>query len=236
MRMKNKYILIALVLVALLGVGGVIQWSRHKNNLMQAASSAALPDANAAVATLDSGKTTITRGQLDTQIQGLANNPQIQIPKKTDTDARAKFERLVLDQMIGGILLFDEAQRQGFTTDDAAIDKEFASITAQYKTADELDKALTAANVTKDALRENIRRNLIINQYYDKITKEHPVTASAEEIKAFYDTQVVPQDPKIVFKDVESKIKTQIEQQKTQEVLKGIVEGLRQSADVKVLI
>lgn len=234
--MKNKYIAIALVVVAIAGVGGLIWFTGSGNDLVQSTSTNITPDASAVVATLNGGETTITRGELDAQIQALAKNPQVQVPDASQAEARANFERLVLDNMIGSILLFDEAKRQGFTADDAAVDSELATITAQYESAAVFEAALTTAKLSRESLRENIRRQLITNQHYAKITAEHPVTVRAEEIRVFYDTQVVPQDAKIVFEDVEDKIKTQIEQQKMQDILTGIINELRQSADVKVLI
>jgi FKBP-type peptidyl-prolyl cis-trans isomerase (trigger factor) len=234
--MKNKYIAVALVVVTLIGVGGIIWWSGKGQSLLESAGTSATQDAAAIVATIHGGETTVTRAQLDAQIQDLAKNPQIQVPPASETETRGKFENLVLDQLIGGMLLFEEAQKQGFTADDAAVDAELATITAQYKTPEEFEKALTDANLTKDALRENIRHNLITNQYYDKIIAEHPVTVSEEQIRAFYDAEVAPKNATLVFDDIKNQIKTQLEQEKTQEVLKGVIDGLRQSADVKVLI
>lgn len=234
--MTNKYITIALVVVVLAGAGSVVWFTKGRTNPTQPASSVMAPDANAAVATLHGGATTITRAQLDTKIDQLSKNPQIKVPNASDTGARTTFEHAVLDQMIGEMLVFDEAQKEGFTTDDVAIDKQLGTITAQYASTTAFEAALIEAKLSKESLRENIRHALISNQYYEKIAKEHPVTVSEEEIKASYDQSTASQNPKPPFKEVTGQIKAQIEQQKLQEVLKGIIDGLRQAADVKVLI
>lgn len=234
--MKNTYITIALVAVALLSARGLIWFVGvgSGDGLAGSEANTATPDASAVVATIGGGETKITRGELDTQVQGLAQNPQVQVPP--EGEERAAFERLVLDQMIGGVLLYKEAKTQGFTADVAAIDAEVAAITSNYESAAAFEAALTTAKVSKEDLRENIARQLITKQYYDKVAAEHRINATTEEIRAFYDTQIVPQNAEVVFENVEKDIKTHLEDQKTQEVLAGIVDELRKTADVQVLI
>ncbi len=232
--MKNKYLASVLIIVALVGIAGAVWWS--KSNVTEPTGNNSVAHAEDPVATLHGGATIITRGELDAQIQELSQNPQIQVPDAADTEGRTAFERLVLDQMIGGILLFNEAEKQGFTADDTLVETELSSITAQYETAAAFEAELAKAKLSRETLRENIRRALITNQYYAKITTEHPVTVTDEEIRAFYDTAVAPQDETSVFENVEADIKTHLEQQKMQEILTGIVAELQQSADVQILL
>ena len=233
--MKNKYITIAVVLV-LVGVGAFIRFTKKGNSLIHPTTQGQTQDASAVVATIRGGQISISRAQLDVQIQQSAQNPQVKVPDASQGEARSAFEKAVLDQMVKSALFLDEAQRQGFTVDDTAVEAELAKITASYQDAAAFDAALASAQLTKDMLRENIKRQLVTKQYYSKIVAEHPVKVTAEEIKGFYDTQVVPQDPKAVFEKIKDQIKTQLEQQKVQEVVKGIVDELYKSADVKVLI
>ena len=238
--MKNTYVTIALVLVGFAAAGGLIWFVGAGHSLKPQAKDTAqqstTQDATAVVATLHGGTDTITRGQLDTQIQELSQNPQIHIPDPSDKEARAKFDRLALDQLIGSILFFNEAVKQGFVTDDKAIDAELATITAKYQNVAAFEAARDAAKLTQETLRENVRHRLITNQYYAKIAAEHPVTVTDEEVKQFFDTQVAPQNQKAIFTDVKNDIKTHLEQQKMQEVIVGIIDELYKSADVQVLI
>lgn len=234
--MKNKYIIVALALIVLVGAGGLVWFIRGGHLFIKPTASSATPDAAAVVATFHDGATKITRGELDTQVQTLAKNPQIQVPDASKVEERKTFERLVIEQMIKDTLLFDEAKKQELTADDAAVDKELATITARYKDVAAFEAALVAAQLNKETLRENIRHQLIINQYYNGIAATHNVTVTPVEVKAFYDTQVVPTQPKLAFADVEKEIQTRLEQQKTQGIVTGILDELYKSANVQILI
>ena len=229
----------ALVVAGLLGAGGLIWLTGTGKNLLQSVHTDTAQDVSAIVASIHGGQTTITRGQLDEQIHALAQNPQIQVPDASQKEERTKFEHLVVDQMVRDRILFDEAQKQGFTADDTAIDAQLTTITEQYKDTAAFEQALAAAQLDRDALRENIRHQLVVDQYYKKITAEQTIAPTPEEIRAFYDQQIVPQQTAsttIAFETVADQIKTHLEQQKTQEVINGIVDGLYASAEVTILI
>ncbi|MBI4086422.1 SurA N-terminal domain-containing protein [Candidatus Kaiserbacteria bacterium] len=232
--MKNSYITIALVIVALAGAGGVIWYFKGADPLATQTQEGVSQSADTVVATIRGGETKITRGELDVQIEQLAQNPQIQVPK--EGDERIAFERLVLDQMVGNILFFEEAKRQGFTADDAAVSAELSKITGQYADTAAFEAALLGAKLDKESLKTNIARQLITNQYRNKIAAEHPSTTTPEEIKAFYDAQITPQNPDTALEAVTQDIQTYLEQQKVEEVITGIIADLRASADVKILI
>ena len=236
--MKNKYITIALVVVVLAGAGGLIWFTEGGNTLITKLTQSAsrTQGADTVVATFTGGSAHITRAELDAKIQELAKNPQISVPDASKGEERTKFERLVIEQMIKDGFLIDEAQKQGLTADDAAVDAELATITAQYKDTAAFEAALVTAQLSKETLRENIRRQLIINQYYKSVAVAHNVTVTPEEVKTFYDTQVVPTQPKLAFADVEKEIQTRLEQQKTQEIVTGILDELYKSANVQILI
>src|SRR3989338_11077333 len=176
--MKNTYMIGGLVVAGLIGAGGLIWFTGSGNALLQSNKNDTTRNAAAAVATIHGGQTTITRAQLDAQIATLANNPQIRVPATDQMEERAQFERLVLDQMVRDILLFEQAQEQGAPVDDAAVDTELAAITAQYENTAAFEQAVAAAKLDTESLRENIRPQLIVTQYYTQVAAEHPATTT----------------------------------------------------------
>ena len=237
--MKNTYMIGGLVVAGLIGAGGLIWFTGSGNTLLQPGKNDTTEDASAAVATIHGGQTTITRAQLDAQIATLANNPQIRVPATDKMEERAQFERLVLDQMVRDILLFEQAQKEGATANDADVDAELAAITAKYENTAAFEQAVAAAKLDTESLRENIRHQLIVTQYYTQVAAEHPATTTPEEVRAFFDEQIAPQQTAsttVSFEELAAQIQAHLEQQKTQQVLDGIIDELYRSADVKLLI
>ena len=228
-----------LVVAGLIGAGGLIWFTGSGNTLLQSNKNDTAQDAAAAVATIHGGQTTITRAELDAQIAMLANNPQTQVPAADQTEQRTQFEHLVLDQMVRDILLFEQAQKEGATANDADVDAELAAITAQYENTAAFEQAVAAAKLDTKSLRENIRHQLIVTQYYTQVAAEHPVTTTPEEVRAFFDEQIAPQQTAsttVSFEELAAQIQAHLEQQKTQQVLDGIIDELYRSGDVKLLI
>ena len=237
--MKNTYMIGGLVVAGLIGAGGLIWFTGSGNTLLQSNKNDTAQDAAAAVATIHGGQTTITRAELDAQIAMLANNPQTQVPAADQTEQRTQFEHLVLDQMVRDILLFEQAQKEGATANDADVDAELAAITAQYENTAAFEQAVAAAKLDTKSLRENIRHQLIVTQYYTQVAAEHPVTTTPEEVRAFFDEQIAPQQTAsttVSFEELAAQIQAHLEQQKTQQVLDGIIDELYRSGDVKLLI
>lgn len=212
--MKNKYI-IGLVVIGLVGAGGLIWSVKGGHSPFALLKRPPASQASTVVATFNNGETNITRTELDAQIKTLGSNPQVKVPEVSDTEARVSFERLVLTQMIHDNLLFSEAQRQGFTADDAAINAELTKITGQYKDTAAFEAALISASLDQETLRKNIGKQLIVNQYSAKVATEHNVAVTPEEIKVFYDAQVAKQNPELKFDDIKGQIQAHLEQQKT---------------------
>ena len=237
--MKNTYMIGGLVVAGLIGAGGLIWFTGSGNTLLQSNKKDTAQDAAAAVATIHGGQTTITRAELDAQIAMLANNPQTQVPAADQTEQRTQFEHLVLDQMVRDILLFEQAQKEGATANDADVDAELAAITAKYENTAAFEQAVAAAKLDTESLRENIRHQLIVTQYYTQVAAEHPATTTPEEVRAFFDEQIAPQQTAsttVAFEELAAQIQAHLEQQKTQQVLDGIIDELYRSGDVKLLI
>ena len=234
--MKYAYIIGALVVVGL--IGGLLLTGKADNPFKNKDTASTTQDATAVVATftMNGGENTITRGQLDAQIQTLANNPQIQVPDQSNTEARTTFERLVLTQMVRDALLFDEAQKQGFTADTAAVDAELAKISGQYPDATAFQAALAAASVSEDTLRTNLAHQLILNQYSAKIAADQGITVTPEEVRTFFDEQVAPEASTTPFEEVSEKIQEYLTQQKTGAAVATVVESLYTAANTQIRI
>lgn len=174
----------------------------------------------------------ITRQEFNAQMQQLASNPQVQIPSEDQSEERAEFEELVLGQLINDILLVREAERLGFSADQEVVDTQYDGIIGQFETEEAFQAQLEASGLDETALKESIRRQLTVNQYFrDAIVPEATVTD--EEVRTFFDEQIAPQDDSLVFEEVQEQVRNQLRQQKAEEILSQKIQELRDAADIQ---
>jgi len=110
------------------------------------------------------------------------------------------FYKTVLDQMIGGTLLYQQAKVEKVTPSESEIDARLKQIKSHFKDEDEFEKALKSQNVTLDGLKENLSKGITIQKYI--ATKIAPqATVTEQEEKKFYNDNLkemkVPEEFKV---------------------------------------
>lgn len=223
---KNRLILIAVGIVILAGFVFAVARSFGVNTGLQ--------DVNQVVAVVDGSE--ITRGELDEQIKQLEGNPQAQVPDKSLKEERAEFKRLVLDDIINRKLLSAEIDRQGFVIEEEEIDAEIETIKGRFESSEAFESQLEQFGLSEQSLREEIRQSLKNNRYFAKIAEEKNITVTDDEVAAAYDEQIAPLEGGPPLSDVAPQIKEQLEQEKLQEALLAVIQELRSSADIQILI
>lgn len=189
---------------------------------------------NTTVATVDGES--ISRQELDVQVQQFANNPNIQTPDQSNEEEYKKFERAVLEHLINDALIFADAKKQGYEADQEAVEKQLETLKGQFDDEEAFQKRLAEVNLTPEAFKASIERQMIVDQYYKKLFEEHSIEATEEEIKKIYDEHVAGQENAPSLEDVQSYIKSQVEQQKIQQALTPILANLRESSTVDIKI
>lgn len=175
----------------------------------------------------------ITRGQLDFQVNQISMIQQIPAPDKS-TEEGKKFDQQVLNQMFNNFLLMKEAIDQGVKATKEEIDKQYSAIINQVGSEDNLIQALDKIGITKDFLKEDIERQFITEKYIDSLKIKHNIQVADEEIKKFYDEQVVPQNANLEFEKVKPQIRQRIELQKLGQILTETLQNLRKDAKIKI--
>ncbi len=176
----------------------------------------------------------IIQSELDSYAHQIAVIQKISLPEK-GTEERKKFEDQALDQIINNILLFQDADKQGINISKEELDSQYLIITEQVGGEEKLDEILKKTGMTKEHLRNDLERQNVIEKYFDFVKEKNEITVSSEEIKSFYDEQVVPKNPGIELEKVEGQIRQKLERQKLLQPISEILKNLRQEAEIKLL-
>jgi peptidyl-prolyl cis-trans isomerase C len=98
-----------------------------------------------------------------------------------------KIKKEVLENLIGFELLYQESQKKAIKIDEAIINKQVMTLKKRFPSEAEFKSALTKANLSEVAIKNQIARGLAIEQLIcTYVTKN--ATFSDEEIKAFYES------------------------------------------------
>jgi peptidyl-prolyl cis-trans isomerase C len=106
---------------------------------------------------------TISRGQLDRELAGIQGRMARQGQPMPD-GALAQIRGRVLDQMIGEELLFQESHKQEIIVDDRKIQAQIEEMARSFEDKAAFDLALINAGLTRDALTQQMRRQMAIQE------------------------------------------------------------------------
>jgi peptidyl-prolyl cis-trans isomerase C len=101
-------------------------------------------------------------------------------------DSEEELGQAALQVLIENELLFQEAQRRGYTAAAQEVDEELAAIVAQFPAEAAFEKSLAQMQVTKEELRLDLERAQVVrNMIAAEI--EPGVTVKPDELRAYYD-------------------------------------------------
>lgn len=143
---------------------------------VEAADPAGFPDVVATVNGVD-----IEKSALMKQVAGLGQ----QAPPDQDTTSAA-FYRGVLDELVGGELLFQASKQRDLTADAAAVEQQLNTLRARFPDPSVFEQALAQQGMTLDELKAQLAHDLSIQNLIDEdITPR--ISVSEEAIRKFYD-------------------------------------------------
>lgn len=125
----------------------------------------------------DNGKDkVITREDLDKAIADLKQQYGESLPA-SDSPEYANLQKQVAERLVNEEILWFEAEKMGLSVTDEEINGQID----QYKQAaggdEQFNQKLQEQNMTLDALKEQIRKNLLFQKIYPEVTKDaQPVT------------------------------------------------------------
>lgn len=152
-----------------------------------------------------------------------------------------------LDMMINSELLVAKAEDEGFSASDDDIDEYLDSMAEEngLESADALQEEFEAQGLSEDRVREDIQKEVLIEQVIDTIDIPEP---SDDELQEIYDMQVeqleamneqVEEDQAQEvpsFEELEPELEEQAVAQKENEAVTELLEDLREDADIETHI
>ncbi len=179
----------------------------------------------------------------EAQFQQLAMQAQMggQEPNQDELKSQA------LDMMINAELLVMEAEDQGFSASDEDVD-EFLSTMAEengMESGDALMEEFESQGLNQERVREDLRKEVLIEQVVGTLDVEEP---TEEELQEMYDQQVeqleamneqVEEDQAQEvpsFEELEPQLAQQATTQQENAAISGLLEDLREEADIETHI
>ncbi|MFC1850611.1 peptidylprolyl isomerase [candidate division CSSED10-310 bacterium] len=142
-----------------------------------------LKEDNAMVATVNG--TTITRSELNSEINNLQNQYRGQMPPDQVAKMQPMMQKQALENLINKTLLLQEAKKTGFEPEQKAVDDELTKVKSRFASPEQFQNQLKAMGVSEDNLRNEIKTNLKINSLLEK-----PLTTVKDieeaDVKTFY--------------------------------------------------
>ena len=152
-----------------------------------------------------------------------------------------------LEMMINSELLVAEAEDQEFSASDDDVDEYLADMAEAngLESSDVLMEELEAQGLTEERIREDLRKEVMIDQVVDTLEVEEP---SNEELQEMYDAQVeqleamneqVEEDQAQEappFEELEPELEEQVMQQNENEAIAALLDDLRDDAEIEILL
>ncbi|NOY85683.1 MAG: peptidylprolyl isomerase [Deltaproteobacteria bacterium] len=93
----------------------------------------------------------------------------------------------ILDQLVSGELLYQEATKEGFKASKEKVDESFNKLAGQFPTRDQFNAEMVKRGFTEDSLKTNIKKQLTIQGFLNK-TIISGIAVTDDEAKKNYDS------------------------------------------------
>ncbi|MDN6351040.1 MAG: SurA N-terminal domain-containing protein, partial [Yaniella sp.] len=158
-----------------------------------------------------------------------------------------EIKQQALEMMINSELLVNEADEEGYTASDEDVDEYLATMAEEngMDSSDDLVKQFEEQGLDEERVREDIRKEVLMEQVIETVDAEEP---SEEDLKEMYDMQVEQleamneqmeedqQQEVPEFDELKPDLEEQAAQQKENEAVAAHLEGLREDADIETHI
>lgn len=168
--------------------------------------------------------------------QQLAGQAQQQGMDLNSTSTVEQIDNQALETLINTELIRQAAVDAGREVDDAEVDARFTEIVDQVGGADALASTLEESGLTEASLRADVEQELLVQGYLDAQLETEDFAATDEEVNTLYDEAGGADAGLPPLEEVRPQVEQQIEANKRQEATGAIVDALRESAEVEVLI
>lgn len=179
----------------------------------------------------------------EAQFQQLSMQSQM-TGEEPDQDA---IKKQALEMMINSELLVNEADEEGYTASDKDVDEYLSTMAEEngMDSSDALVKQFEEQGLDEERVREDIRKEVLMEQVIETVDSEEP---SEDDLQEMYDTQVDQletmneqmeegQEQEVPsFEDMKPDLEEQAAQQKENEAVQAHLDGLREDAEIETHI
>lgn len=145
---------------------------------------AEVPQAQPAEVVAKVNGTAITHAELDRAVQMLL--AQSQVPQELSPEIKKQAEDSALEQLISAELLYQKGIKLEIKDLNKQVEAKLSQGKTRFSTPAEYEAALKANNLTEKDLREIIRKDVVINNLFEKEIAGKIVVSEAE-VKKFYE-------------------------------------------------
>jgi len=191
---------------------------------------------------LENGTAAIVNGEkiankdLQTQI---TQTKQMYPEQDLNLEQEKQLEAQILDQMIGSILLKQEAKKQDIAVDQEEINSQMSQMIQNLGGEEAFNEQLQSAGLTEKQLRERMKEQVLVQKYIDSEIPQQELEVTDEEIKTYFN-QIMAQQGEgselPSFEEMEEsqkeQLRSQLKQQKQSLGVQQLIEQLKQEAEI----
>ena len=152
------------------------------------------------------------------------------------TLSEAEIQTQVLNSLINNRLLVQEAHKNGASATDAEVQAEYELIVENSGGADAFNTQIESLGITEAQVRSELAEQLAVNKFLMAKVTAANATTTEEEVTAFYADLTAANAEVPALEEIRAQIEEQILVQKQQQEVTQLVEALRASATVEILI
>jgi len=180
--------------------------------------------------------------QLEVQLEHVKQqyrNQGIDIESQEMQQMIPQLKEHLLQDIIANIIIMKEAEKEGIKPQEDNIEKRYQQFVEQYGGEEEkILQDLEAAGFTKEDLKEDIAKELTIQEYTNFAISEYreeEIVISEEEKRDLFEQYSV-QVEALEYEEVEHEIEEMLKQERKQEMMAEIIEELKEDYEIEIFI
>lgn len=154
----------------------------------------------------------------------------------TNTRIAAQIRQQAIAELVNFALLRQTAEEKGYTATPAQVEESYKSVVTEMGDEEVLELVLQDRDMTVQQMREQLRQQIIVDQYIEATIDLDAVTLEPGEVQEYYDTVSVNNTDIPSFDNVKDELTVQLLTQKQQQLVTDVIQTLRADAEIEILI
>lgn len=152
-----------------------------------------------------------------------------------DEKTSSELQKYVVDSLISKVLLKQAVDKSGISVSDEDVNGRIEMIKGQFEDNAGYEKALSDNGITENDLLSQIKDEIAVQSYLEKELTLSSIKLSDSDAKDAYDRIAAVQEVP-PFEEVKSEVEMSLLQEKQMELINGLIDRLKSSAEIEVLI